>query len=292
MVCTICDKRIIPSESYKTESGEDVHDSCYQELQDKLAALANAPVVEETPIVVDEQEKLFTKIRGLLRQAENTPYEEEANSFIRKAQELMLRYQIDEEALWASDPNRRQKVEQTNFKIADKTPGAQYRRIILSQIAQVSSCRMWYTEGSANSTVAGFPVDLVWVDMLFTSILTQANFKMAMAQAIQTGNARTFRTNWWAGYCSQISKRINETYAQARADVETSTGASTDLMIRDRRMKVDDYVNSKVSLRSTSYRDSSRYDAGARAAGKQAADTTDISGGRRSVSKPKGSLSA
>ncbi len=42
-----------------------------------------------------EQERLFTRIRGLLTKAESSDFAEEADAFMAKAQELMTRYCID-----------------------------------------------------------------------------------------------------------------------------------------------------------------------------------------------------
>lgn len=287
--CDICNKAILYGElEAVSPSGEKVHHACLLELQDKLEGMA-----ESKPKPLTDQESLFRKIRGLLRQAEGTDNEHEANAFLQKAQELMLRYQVDEEHIWRNDPTKRTKIEQIKVKIPDKSPGAQYKRIILANIAQVSSCRMYYTEGAGTSTVVGFPVDLAWVEMLFVSIMTQAQFKMALAQAHSTSHVRTFRTNFWGGFSERIDQRLRDTYvkAQTATDVGSSAG-STALAIRDRRIKVDDWVKQNLRLGAGRSSSSGRYDGGARDSGKFAADTTDISGGRRSVTKTKGQLGA
>lgn len=228
-----------------------------------------------------DKEALFEKIRKLLRKAESTKFEEEANAFIQKAQELMLRYQIDEEKLWKDDPQAREKIETITITVNSGSPGSQYQRIILSQVAQLSNSRMWFTEGTDKCTVAGFSVDLAWVDMLFASILVQARFKMVIAQAASTTNARTFRTNWWRAYCDRICERLRETYRNAERVIDASASTSTSLVLADRNALVNAYVSKTVKLRSSSYRDSSRYDDGASSAGRKAANETDISGGRR-----------
>jgi hypothetical protein len=42
-----------------------------------------------------EEERTFTRIRGLLTKAESSDYSEESDAFMAKAQELMTRYCID-----------------------------------------------------------------------------------------------------------------------------------------------------------------------------------------------------
>lgn len=225
-------------------------------------------------------EKIANKIRGLLRQAENTPFEEEADTFLRKAQELMITHSIDEERLWANEPSRRQQIETVVIKIPGNKPGSMQKRIILNQIARLNNCRMWYSGDHAS--VAGYSGDLLWVEMLHTSILTQMNFKMAIAQAMSEGaNARTFRTNFADAYSSRICSRLKKMYAQASQEVTGEAG--TDIALRARGEEVEKWVNDRVSLRNTSYQSSARYDSGARDAGRTAADNTDISGGRGRV---------
>ena len=231
-------------------------------------------------------EALHEKVRGLLRKAEQTPFEEEAALFFKKAQELVVKYAIDEEALWANDPSRREEIHTETVEIKDKQAGSHYRRMILSQIATNNNCRVWYTPGKDQSTVAGYPSDTVFVIMLYSSVISHMNFSMAKAMARYTAegrSTRTFRKDFTAGYSDRIVDRLvemrREQLAYLRMQV-TDTGKSTDLVLRDRSAKVDDWVNDNFHLSTGSYRDSGTRDHTARGAGNLAGATADLSGGR------------
>lgn len=238
-------------------------------------------------MTVTEHDQLFEKIRGLLRKAEKTPYEQEANTFFAKAQELMLKYRIDEATLWAQDPSRREQIESMEVEIRDKQPGARSKRILLRTIAELSSCRFYYREAGNCSIVVGFPKDLIWVEMLYTSVMKQASFKMVMAQAKDGDgiNSRTFRNNFYKGFCSRLSERLKETYGQAQQAV-AYTGSQA-LVLQDRRKQVDDWIKRNVRLSFARNQDTSTRNYRAMTHGQMAAETTDISGGSANKLNPK-----
>lgn len=242
-----------------------------------------------------EQAALYEKIRAILRKAESSTFEAEANTFFAKAQELMLRYRIDEEELWRRDPHKRTTIEQVYIAISDKDAGSMFRRLILRTVAELSSCRMYYKSNQGTSVVVGFSNDLIWVEMLFSSIIVQANFKMAHAQAMAQANdprlnSRTFRNNFWEGFQESICFRLHDTYRQAQREVNLAQSPSQEagsaIALQDRKAKVDAWVNANLSLgRGKAVRGSSTYNEGAQKSGKFAAGTTDISGGRASVAR-------
>lgn len=231
-------------------------------------------------------EALHEKIRGLLKKAESTPYEEEAALFFKKAQELVVKYAIDEESLWANDPSRREEVHTETVEIKDKQAGSHYRRQILHRIAVNNNCRVWYTPGRDESTVAGYPSDTVFVMMLYSSVISHMNFSMAKAMARYTSegrSTRTFRKDFTAGYSDRIVERLREMHEEQQAYLRTQhtdTGKSTDLVLRDRAAKVDEWVSDNFRLTTGSYRDSGTRDHQARGAGYMSGNSADLTGGR------------
>ncbi len=238
-----------------------------------------------------KMEKKMETIRNLLRRAESTPFENEANECLRAATKMMTSLAIDEELLWANDPERRSKIEKQEFTIPDKKAGAQHRRIILNQIAQLNNCKMWYKPKLGISYVAGFPKDLLFVDMLYTSIITQMNFKMAMAQAVSTEHHKTFRTNFTIAFCDTICLRLVEFYAKNEAELDTEYSGSQALVLVSRKKQVDKWVEAEIGkLRSAAVSSGGKYSPGARAAGELAGKTTDISAGRQNLSQGRRAL--
>lgn len=233
----------------------------------------------------EKRTKRMETIRNLLRRAEGTNSQHEAEACIRKAQEFMILFSVDEEELWQRDPSRKQKIDKQEFNIADKVAGAMQKRIILNTIANLGNCKMWYTPGRHKSYVAGFPSDLLFVEMMYTSIITQMNFQMAMAQAMSTDHHKTFKTNFLDGFSDRITTRLSEMYREATTAV-TATGSNA-LVLRDRKAAVNEWVEEEVgNLKAgKASRSSGAYSHSAQSAGRQAANTTDISGTRRGMNK-------
>lgn len=229
---------------------------------------------------------LHEKIRGLLRKAEGTPYEEEAAVFYEKAQELIAKYAIDQEALWATDASLREEIHTEDITIKDKMAGAHYRRTILQRIANNNNCRVWYTSGTDTTTVCGYPSDTLFVVMLYNSVMTHMNFRMADALARHTAEGRTtrtFRKSFTVGYSDRICERLNEMrraqLAVLRTQVDTS-GKTTDLVLRDRATKVNEWVDENMQLTARKFRDSGKSDHTAMGAGYLAGNTADLTGGK------------
>src|SRR3954469_24189165 len=118
--CVKCNKPMDADSWFRAPTGELVHTECYERLQAELAGLNEQQM--------SDQQKMFEKIRGLLRKAESTTFEQEANTFFAKAQELMLRYRIDEEALWKLDPERRANIDQIFITLRDRDSGVMHKR--------------------------------------------------------------------------------------------------------------------------------------------------------------------
>jgi Protein of unknown function (DUF2786) len=231
-------------------------------------------------------DNVHEKVRGLLRKAESTPYEEEAQVFFNKAQELIAKYAIDQEALWATDPTKREQIITVDITLKDKMSGAMYRRQVLAQIAINNNCRMWYKPGYDTSVICGYPSDTAFVEMLYASVMSHMNFRMADALARLTaegGNTRTFRRDFTGGYAERVTERLQETRREQLRylrEHRTDTGKTTDLVLRDRAAKVDDWVDTNMNL-GVARRTADTYrDGTARGAGYMSGNSADLTGGK------------
>ena len=169
--------------------------------------------------------------------------------FFAKAQELVIKFAIDEEELWKNDPARREEIVTANIEIKDRAGGAESLRHILHQVAINSGvvCGMHLVRVVS---VAGFSSDVLFNEMLFASIRAHLNFKYAMALANgRTSHPKTFRISFCAGFADAINERLREHLRNQQEWMRNqpmTDGTSTDLVIRDRRQKVDDWVNDRV----------------------------------------------
>lgn len=130
---------------------------------------------------------MLGRIRALLAKAEATGYPEEAEALTAKAQELMARHSVDEALLDARAPA---KDTPGACRIGVEPPYEQAKAVLLDAVATANHCRAVWNEPFAFSTVVGFEGDLAAVELLYTSLLVQAQSAMATAEAAQRAAGR------------------------------------------------------------------------------------------------------
>ena len=232
---------------------------------------------------MDEQRKtglvnmeMPEKIRALLAKASNTPYEEEAASFFAKAQELMEKYAIDEESLWAGVHGAAEKpiVETMTFK----GDSAQDKFALYTYIAKYNRCIAWKTRNpdgrtkTINMSVAGYPSDIVFISTLFTSMLLQMNVAMVMAMIDEGGDvSRTWKISFTQGYTYRLGQRMAEAYMARQTN-----SPGTELVLA-REHKVKDFVTNDLGLSFTTSKAKRRnIDHDGYSSGRSAADKADL----------------
>ena len=196
-------------------------------------------------------ERMLGRIRALLAKAEATEFAEEAEALSARAQELMAKYSIDH-ALLAAESGQAELP--GGRRIAVDNPYEAPKATLLQTVAQANRCRVVWSKDIGLVTVIGFPADLDAVELLFTSLLVQANTAMLRAGGKQDayGRSRTraFRTSFLVSYAIRIGERLSEAadHAEREAvaeqhDAAAATGGSgTDLVpfLAARHQAVDD----------------------------------------------------
>ncbi|MER6556775.1 DUF2786 domain-containing protein [Streptomyces sp. NPDC001027] len=165
----------------------------------------------------DSSTRMLTRIRALLAKAEATGFPEEAEALTAKAQELMARHSVDEALLDAAAPAP---DAPGACRIGVEPPYEQAKAVLLDAVAAANHCRAVWNEPFAFSTVVGFEADLEAVELLYTSLLVQAQSAMAKAEAAQRASGRrrtkTFRQSFLAAYAHRVGARLT---AAAEAQV-------------------------------------------------------------------------
>jgi hypothetical protein len=243
-------------------------------------------------------ERMLSRIRSLLSKAESTEFTEEAEALSARAQQLMAKYSIDH-ALLAAESGR------------EEVPGA--RRIgvdnpyeapkvsLLQTVAQANRCRPVWSKELGLVTVIGFPADLDAVELLFTSLLVQANTAMVRAggkrDAYGRSRTRAFRQSFLVSYAIRIGERLAEATGQAEREAaaeqraaggfregagESGTrgtrGSGMDLVpfLAAREEAVDDAVDAMFGTRLTRSRAVRATDAEGWSSGRAAADVASL----------------
>jgi hypothetical protein len=200
---------------------------------------------------------MLDRIRALLAKAESTEFAEEAEALSARAQELMAKYSIDHALLAARSGDRE---EPSGRRIPVDGPYEEPKCTLLNVIALVNRCRAVWSKDVGLMTVVGFPADLDAVELLFTSLLVQANTAMLRAggKKDEFGRSRTraFRQSFLVSYAIRIGERLEEATAHATAEAadelavveRDSAGAvssGTDLVpfLAARQQAVDDAVD-------------------------------------------------
>ena len=230
-------------------------------------------------------ERMLDRIRALLSKAESTEFAEEAEALSARAQQLMAKYSIDS-ALLAAESGRDETA--GGRRIAVDNPYEAAKVTLLQTVAAANRCRVVWVRELGLVTAVGFPADLDAVELLFTSLLVQANTAMQRAggkrDAAGHSRTRTFRQSFLVSYAIRIGERLAEATGQAEqeavaeqhADTARSTAgnAGTALVpfLAARQQAVDDAVDDIFGGRLKSSRAVRVTDAEGWASGRAAAD--------------------
>ena len=186
---------------------------------------------EEPVARVDD--RILARVRMMLAKAESTTFEAEAETFTAGAQALMARHSID--AAWLAAEERRTGGREGaggggphGRRIGIDTPYDGPKASLLDAVARANRCRMVWTRELGFGTVMGFEADLDGVELLFTSLLVQANSRL-MAEgkrADHRGRSRTrsFRQSFLTAYAHRIGERLREVADAEVASAQESAG--------------------------------------------------------------------
>ena len=174
-------------------------------------------------------ERMLSRIRALLAKAESTEFAQEAEALSGRAQELMAKYSIDH-ALLAAETGRSETP--GGRRIAVDNPYEAAKATLLQIVAEANRCRVVWSRELGLVTVIGFPADLDAVELLFTSLLVQANTAMLRSGGTRDGSGRSrtraFRQSFLLAYAVRIGERLSEAadHAEQAAVVEQRAAAA------------------------------------------------------------------
>ncbi|NMO55926.1 DUF2786 domain-containing protein [Actinoplanes sp. TBRC 11911] len=170
--------------------------------------------------------RVLDRVRALLAKAESTDFPAEAEAFSAKAQELIARHRID-------DALSSERADVTPFarRIGVDHPYESEKASLLDAVARANSCRTVWSPELGFSTLFGFDADIDAVELLYTSLLVQANRAMARDEPAK-GKARVkaFRRSFLVAYAVRIGERLEQT---TRHEIERHTDLLPVLRNRD-----------------------------------------------------------
>ena len=186
---------------------------------------------------VPADERMLSRIRALLAKAESTEFAEEAEALSGRAQELMAKYSIDH-ALLAAEAGQAEAP--GGRRIAVDNPYEAPKATLLQIVAQANRCRVVWSRELGLVTVIGFPADLDAVELLFTSLLVQANTAMLRTGGKRDGSGRSrsraFRQSFLLAYAVRIGERLSEAADHAEREAvaeQRAADGATDAGLTD-----------------------------------------------------------
>ncbi|WP_328914086.1 MULTISPECIES: DUF2786 domain-containing protein [unclassified Streptomyces] len=158
--------------------------------------------------------RMLGRIRALLAKAESTGFPEEAEALSAKAQHLMARHSIDEALLSApgsGGPGAR--------RIGVDRPYEGAKALLLDAVAAANRCESVWSGDFGFSTVVGHAADLDAVELLYTSLLVQADHALHRGKS---SRSRDFRESFLIAYASRVRERLT---AATDEEVRATPGA-------------------------------------------------------------------
>lgn len=197
----------------------------------RLPALARGAGAEP---LASGRAKALGRIRALLAKAESTGYPEEAEALTAKAQHLMARHSIDAalaEAGHAGDAGAGAGTGPGARRIGVDRPYEGAKALLLDAVAAANRCSSVWSADFGFSTVVGHGADLDAVELLYTSLLVQADRAL---HAGRVSRSRDFRESFLIAYADRIRRRLAEAAGEEEAaGARTAPGLLPALAARD-----------------------------------------------------------
>lgn len=235
-------------------------------MQPPSGITAWSPVIGHSSAASDP---VLTQIRALLAKAESTEFEAEASAFTAKAQQLMTKHAIDHAVL---DAGRRDPTAPSITRIPLDPPYVNAKAALLHVVATHMRCRAIQLTQLKMASLVGAEVDLHAVNLMFTSLLVQAQHALhAVTAGAQTGSherSQTFRSSFLSGFAHRVSERLRE--ANERAYAADGRSEMFLPVLRAKDDQLDDFVRERYALRSARRR--SGYDRRGFSSGQAAGD--------------------
>lgn len=235
-----------------------------------IALDAVAPAVDLGASGIDA--RVLSKVRALLAKAEATAFEAEAQAFTAKAHELMTRHSLEHALVVGGGTADWDRPTARRLLIDD--PYAEPKALLVQLIAEASRCRAVSLGDLQMSTVVGFAADVESVEVLFTSLLVQAQTALQeLARRTRAGSrerSRGFRSSFLRGFAHRIGERLDASSEATVDDVDRAEGGALVPVLAARQAEVDEQLTElfpQLRRRAGSApTDSLGFDAGADAA--------------------------
>lgn len=166
--------------------------------------------------------KHLARVRALLAKAESTTFEEEADALTAKAQELITKHALDDLLAGAAHESSGVRTGVGRRDLVLHPPYVSAKASLVDAVAGANRCRAIFAPAENLVTLVGTPGDLEAVDLLTTSLLTQAEVAMRRHRGERawdgTSSTKSFRRAFLLSFAVRIRERLREATAVAVAE--------------------------------------------------------------------------
>lgn len=156
-------------------------------------------------------QKVRSRVRGLLAKAESSTFPQEAEALCAKAQELMTRHCLHQILVGGCSGGVPPPA--TARRLWLDGPYVAAKAALVSAVAAANRCRTVLSERLGFTTVIGDVVDVEIVELLSASLLVQVNRAMVATgrQITHSGKCRTrsYRRSFLLAYATRIGERLS-----------------------------------------------------------------------------------
>ena len=200
------DENFIPRDKLRAVMKELIH---LPRLRD-TELLASGESLREDGLS-DKQRKIRAKVLGLLRKAESTSFEDEAEVLISKAQSLQQKYRI-EDLLSSELPNL------ISHRVHIHPPYIKHQASLLSTISDANGCTTLLIHDKGLACVIGAPADAAHCADLFASLNRQCDWFMRNGDGAEIARATNSTAAYRRSFRLSYAARIGELLTQANED--------------------------------------------------------------------------
>lgn len=232
----------------------------------------------QTSASADKRAKVLAKIRGLLAKTQdNGCTAEESESAFAMAQGLMTKHAVEEAELVAAGHLPSEEIIRHRVKLRYRDEIRRPKIALIGAIAKANNCQVVdATQTHDELWIVGHESEAFFTEMLASAVLMQYGTERTRGWAAYWGPASRFKwvTSFAWGYAQRIHERLQEAVQQEVTGKE--------LVFVGRKGLVQDWMSKNLATVETKGR-SVQVLPDAMAAGEEAANRADLSGGRNHV---------
>ena len=196
--------------------------------------------------------KMMERVQALLRKAESTDSEAEAEAFTAKATELIMKHSLDAAIAYDLD----QSTDRIGVYMFNYTgqPRAKYRALLAYWVADAMGCKAVLGSKSGIVHIISYEGDMEYIKVLVASLILQC--ERAMRRTPVVGSPRSWGNAFWMGFIGETNRRLGAQQSANQVAIRKEQSESTALVLQSRQRELSKRMKEEfphTQQKSTSY---------------------------------------